>query len=253
MREGPAPIAPSRGAEATRLPPQVYYVLGETPCPYLPGRRERKVITELGGTDPGTGYSLLSRAGFRRSHNFAYRPACRDCTACVPVRVAAAEFRPSRSLRRLERRNADLKVRAQPAEATLEQFQLFRRYVVSRHGDGEMAGMAYADYRGMIEHTPVASGVVEFRLTEGAVVAGCLVDWLADGPSAVYSFFEPDEARRSLGNYMVLWLIREAQRRALPFVYLGYWIAESPKMAYKTRFAPLQALGSEGWRTFVPG
>jgi arginine-tRNA-protein transferase len=231
--------------------PQAYYVLAETPCPYLPGRRERKLITELTGPTVLPRYSLLSRAGFRRSHNFAYRPACAGCGACVPVRVAADRFRVSRSLRRVARANAGLAAGDRPARASTEQYALFARYIASRHDDGEMAGMTIDDYRGMLEHTLVETGLVEFRAGDGSLVAGCLTDWLDDGPSAVYSFFEPAWARRSLGTYIVLWLIEEARRRGLPHVYLGYWIAGSPKMAYKARFQPLQALGPQGWRDLV--
>lgn len=219
----------------------------ETPCPYLPGRYERKLMTEIGGAQAAETYSLLSRAGFRRSHNYAYRPACNGCAACVAVRVRAADFTPSRSLRRVESLNRHLVAEYQPAHATREQFAVFNRYIRSRHGDGEMAGMTFSEYRAMVEDSRLDTRVTEFRDGDGGLVAGCLTDHLEDGLSAVYSFFEPSLSRHGLGNYMVLWLIREARRRALPFVYLGYWIGESPKMAYKARFQPLEGLGPAGW------
>ena len=240
---GPPPVSPR----------QVFYVLEETPCPYLPGRRERKLLTEIAGQDAGPRYALLSRAGFRRSHHFAYRPACDACNACVPVRVVAPEFAPSRSMRRIWSTNRHLSSEERPASANGEQFRLFNRYIQSRHGDGEMSAMSFAEYRGMVEQSYLDSSLIEFREPDGTLVAGCLVDWLTDGPSAVYSFFEPELARHSLGSFMVLWLIRAAQERGLRNVYLGYWIEESQKMAYKARFRPLEGFAHGGWqRLFDP-
>ena len=229
---------------------QAFYVLMETPCPYLPGRYERKLMTEIGDEEATETYSLLSRAGFRRSHNYAYRPACNGCTACVAVRVRVDDFAPSRSLRRVERLNRHLVAEDRPAHATREQFGVFNRYIRSRHGDGEMAGMTFSEFRAMVEDSRLDTRVTEFRDETGGLVAGCLTDSLEDGFSAVYSYFEPSLSGRGLGNYMVLWLIREAHRVALPFVYLGYWIGESPKMAYKARFQPLEGLGPAGWEIF---
>ncbi|RMD64684.1 MAG: arginyltransferase [Alphaproteobacteria bacterium] len=228
-------------------PQTVFFVLAETPCPYLAGRRERKLITEIDGFDATRLYSALSRAGFRRSHQFAYRPACDGCAACVPVRVVVDGVHLTRSLGRVWRANADLTAVQAPARATAEQYDLFDRYIRSRHGDGEMAGMTFSDYRGMVEHSRIDTRMVEFRDSRRRLVAACLTDWLDDGSSAVYSFFDPALSRRSLGTYMVLWLIMAARARGLPYTYLGYWIAGSPKMAYKTRFRPLEALGPDGW------
>jgi arginine-tRNA-protein transferase len=252
MRQGPAFTVCNQPPREPRQPAQQYYVLTESCCPYLPGRRERKLITELGKEQGTEFYGLLSRAGFRRSHGFAYRPACTGCTACVPVRVAAYAFNPSRSLRRIARANAALHAEQRPPRATLEQFQLFSRYIGARHDDGEMDGMTFADYRGMVEHTRIDTRMIEFRSENGRLVAACLADWLPDGPSAVYSFFDPAATQRSLGNYMVVWLIHAARDEGLPHVYLGYWIEQSPKMSYKTRFRPLEALGPDGWRTLAP-
>ncbi len=251
MRQGPAFTVCTQPPREPSQPAQQYYVLTESCCPYLPGRRERKLITELGDTQGTAFYSLLSRAGFRRSHSFAYRPACTGCTACVPVRVAAGAFTPSRSLRRVARTNTALGTEQRPPRATLEQYRLFSLYIGTRHDDGEMDGMTFADYRSMVEHTRIDTRMVEFRTEHGRLVAACLADWLPDGPSAVYSFFDPALARRGLGTYMVLWLIQAARDAGLPYVYLGYWIEQSPKMSYKTRFQPLEALGPDGWRELV--
>jgi arginine-tRNA-protein transferase len=166
----------------------------------------------------------------------------------VPVRIDAARFEMSRSLRRVARLNGGLHAAEKPALATMEQYELFNRYIGSRHGDGEMAGMTLCDYRGMVEHSRIDTRMTEFRDADARLVAACLVDWLDDGPSAVYSFFEPALAKRSPGTYVVLWLVEAARAAGLPYVYLGYWIQDAPKMAYKTRFRPLEAFGPGGWR-----
>jgi arginine-tRNA-protein transferase len=236
----------------SRTRPLVFLLTREASCPYLPGRRERKLVTELSGPDACESYDLLSRAGFRRSHAVAYRPACHSCQECVPVRVVVDQFQPGRSLRRVLRRNAGLKSAIRPAQATSEQYALFARYLAWRHGDGEMAGMGFADYRSMIDDTPIDSGLLELRRSDGALAACCLVDRSSDGLSAVYSFFDPDRSADSLGSFIVLRLIEEARRRALPYVYLGYWIAASRKMAYKIRFQPLETFGLDGWTPMDP-
>jgi leucyl-tRNA---protein transferase len=234
-----------------RVQPLPFLVTTEMPCPYLPGRLERKIVTELAGTRASATYELLSRAGFRRSHSIAYRPACTGCNACVPVRVVVGEFAAGRSLRRIAHRNQDLTVELNPNRGTPEQYQLFSRYLESRHGEGEMAGMRFHEYRAMVEDSPIETRLVEFRDAGRRLVACCLADWAADGISAVYSFFDVAQSRRSLGNHVVLWLIDAARRQGLDYVYLGYWVAESRKMAYKTRFRPIEVFGPSGWRRLV--
>jgi arginine-tRNA-protein transferase len=233
-------------------PLQHFYRTSALACPYLPERIERKLITELAGRDAKALYDDLCRAGFRRSHHLAYRPSCTNCTSCVPVRVAALDFEASRSCRRIEKLNLDIVGRETELRATGEQYRLFARYERSRHPDSEMAAMTFGDYRAMVEDSPIDTRLVEFRDGGGALVGACLVDALDDGYSAVYSFFEPEEVKRSLGTFMVLWLILRARALALPYVYLGYWIADSDKMSYKTRFRPLEALGAHGWQA-LPG
>lgn len=221
-------------------------------CPYLPDRKERKLLTELAvGADPQLTYDTLARYGFRRSHNWAYRTACPECSACVPVRMVVAEFQPTRSMRRCAQRHATWQAEPRPPVATDEQFELFSRYVKGRHGDGEMATMDYGQYRAMLEETTIDTAVVEFRHS-GRLVAGIIVDRVNDGLSAVYSFYDPDLASAGPGTYMVLWLIEETRRQSLPNMYLGYWVANCRKMDYKIRFRPLQALGDSGWRTLDP-
>ncbi len=139
-------------------------------------------------------------------------------------------------------------VDCRPPRATAEQFHLFARYQRGRHNDGEMAQMDFGDYRTMIEVGSANSFVAEMRHPTGALVAACLADRLGQGLSAVYSFFDPDQPRRSLGSFVILWLVEEARRLHLPYVYLGYWIADSQKMAYKAQFRPLEMLTKEGWQ-----
>lgn len=228
--------------------PQFFYTTAPLPCPYLAGRTERKIVTELSGAEAEPLHDRLSRAGFRRSHNIAYSPVCPGCRACIPIRIVAGAFLPDRTQRRVFRQNADLTAAELPARASAEQFNLFQRYQGARHGDGDMAAMGFYDYRAMVEDTPITTGVVEFRDPTGRLVAACLTDWLSDGLSAVYSFYEAEPGRRSLGTYIVLWLVARARALALPYVYLGYWVPESAKMSYKARFRPSETLAGGVWR-----
>jgi arginine-tRNA-protein transferase len=228
--------------------PQFFYTTAPLPCPYLPGRIERKIVTELTGADAEALHDRLSRAGFRRSHNIAYAPVCPGCRACIPIRVNVAAFEPNRTQRRLMAANAGIEGFEVPARATSEQFALFQRYQAARHADGDMAMMGFYDYRAMVEDTPIETMMVEFRDHADTLVAACLTDRVTDGLSAVYSFFDPALSARSLGTWMVLWLIRRSAEQRLPFVYLGYWVPESRKMAYKSRFRPAEILWGGQWR-----
>jgi arginyl-tRNA--protein-N-Asp/Glu arginylyltransferase len=231
--------------------PQFFYTTAPLPCPYLTGRTERKVVTEITGPDSDALHDRLSRAGFRRSHNIAYAPVCPSCNACVPIRIPTATFQPDKSMRRVLRANATVEGFEMPARATAEQFQLFQRYQQARHGDGDMATMSFYDYRAMVEDTPIETAVVEFRGPDDRLVGACLMDRLGDGLSAVYSFFAPELERRSLGNFTILWLIERARALGLPYVYLGYWVPESAKMAYKARFRPSEVLAGGAWRVLI--
>ncbi len=236
------------GVHSRTRRPQFFYTTTPLPCPYLPGRTERKIVTELSGNESEALHDRLSRAGFRRSHNIAYSPVCPGCAACIPIRVRAQDFEPNRTQRKLWARNADLDVRVTPARATAEQFALFQAYQQQRHTGGDMAAMGFYDYRAMVEDTPITTGLVEFRAQDGRLLGACLTDWLSDGLSAVYSFYAPEEERRSLGAYAVMWLLAEARRSALPYVYLGYWVPESRKMAYKSSYRPAEVLLRGQWR-----
>jgi arginine-tRNA-protein transferase len=243
-----------------------FYVTAPQPCPYLAGRMERKLFTALQGEHAEALNDTLSKQGFRRSQNVLYRPACADCAACLSARIRVADFAPSKSQKRTLKRNAQLARQATSPWATEEQYALFRRYLDSRHADGGMADMDIFEFAAMIEETPVRSRVVEYklpglaaRLSEEAgpgrdphldsdLAAVCLTDVLDDGLSMVYSFYEPTLAKKSLGTYIILWLIERAKQRGLRNVYLGFWVAECGKMAYKAHFNPLEAYTPEGWR-----
>jgi arginyl-tRNA--protein-N-Asp/Glu arginylyltransferase len=235
-----------------------FFVTTPAPCPYLTGKTERKVFTELSGQHAGELNDALGRIGFRRSQNVAYRPSCIDCAACVSVRVVAGEFQANTGQRRVMRRNADLEVSACKPWTTDEQYQLLRRYLQARHPGGGMVDMDESDYSDMVEQSPVKTFVVEYREPSedgrpGRLVGACLTDQQSDGLSMIYSFFEPDDHRRSgLGTYIILDHIVRAGRAGLPYVYLGYWVEASRRMAYKAKFRPLEKLGPGGWRRFEP-
>jgi arginine-tRNA-protein transferase len=233
-----------------------FYLTAPSPCPYLPGKEERKVFTHLVGERAPELNNLLTHGGFRRSQSIAYRPACERCQACVSVRVLADEFRPTRNMRRVRERNADMAGEMRVAVPTPEQYSVFRAYLDARHGDGGMADMTVLDYAMMIEDSHVQTRLVEYRRRdsnlrergEGELMAVALTDVLKDGLSMVYSFYEPGFADRSLGTYMILDHIDRARRMGLTYVYLGYWVRNSRKMDYKARFLPQERLAPEGWQ-----
>jgi leucyl-tRNA---protein transferase len=235
-----------------------FFVTNPGPCPYLPGKTERKVFTELNGPHADELNDALGRIGFRRSQNVAYRPSCIDCKACVSVRVLTSEFQPNTTQRRIIRRNSDLVVSACRPWSTSEQYDLLRRYLSKRHPVGGMTNMDDMDYADMVEQSPVRSNVIEYRTPGrfgrlGQLVGACLTDQQADGLSMIYSFYDPDaDGRLGLGNYIILDHIMRAKAAGLPYVYLGYWVEGAARMQYKVRYTPLERLGPEGWERFEP-
>lgn len=230
-----------------------FYLTSVAPCPYLPGQTERKVFANLPFSDGAHVNDELTQAGFRRSQNIAYRPACETCEACVSVRIPTGEFIFSRSQRRILSANEDLSRDLVEAEATTEQFDLLRKYLNARHPEGGMSGMAWLDYVAMVEDTAVRTHLIEYRLPSadggpGDLVGVCLTDLLSDGLSMVYSFFDPDLEERSPGRFAILDHVRQALAVNLPYVYLGYWVRGSQKMDYKASFRPMEQLTRLGWR-----
>ncbi len=234
-----------------------FYVTAPQPCPYLEGQFERKLFTHLTHDKPRILVDNLLKGGFRRSQNIAYMPYCDACQACVSVRVAVDEFKPSRNFRRIIEKNHDIAGRQIAPVPTSEQYSLFRAYIDDRHGEGGMADMSVLDYAMMIEDSIIDTFMTEYRTRvpvgrsvpreQAPLKAVALCDRLTDGISMVYSFFEPDEAARSLGTFMILDHIEQARRLGLPYLYLGYWVRGSRKMDYKARFGPQERLGPDGW------
>jgi arginyl-tRNA--protein-N-Asp/Glu arginylyltransferase len=232
------------------LAPQ-FYVTAPQPCPYLDGRIERKLFTALQGDHTEKLSNTLSKQGFRRSQNVLYRPACTECTACMSARIKVADFTPSRSQKRVLSKNRDIVRQANSPWATEDQYNLFRAYLDTRHATGGMADMDIFEFAAMIEETPVRSRVIEY--TQDASIspnlaAVSLTDVLDDGLSLVYSFFDPDLADKSLGTYVVLDHIDIARQAGLPYIYLGYWVPGSAKMAYKQNFAGLEIYKQGEWQ-----
>jgi arginine-tRNA-protein transferase len=234
-----------------------FYLTAPSPCPYLQGQEERKVFTHLVGERAGELNDLLTHGGFRRSQSIAYRPACEGCRACVSVRVLTSEFQPSRNMRRIAERNTDLIGDMRAPNPSSEQYSVFRSYLDARHRNGGMADMTVLDYAMMIEDSHVDTRLIEYRRRgpdtaingrgTGKLLAVALTDVLSDGLSMVYSFFDPEDADRSLGTMMILDHIERAARMQLPYVYLGYWVPGSRKMDYKGRFLPQERLMAAGW------
>lgn len=234
-----------------------FYLTAPSPCPYLPGREERKVFTHLVGNRARELNDLLTHGGFRRSQTIAYRPACETCRACISVRVLVDEFEPSRTQRRILARNKDLMGVSLPNKPTSEQYSLFRRYLDERHPEGGMAEMTVLDYAMMVEDSHVDTNVIEYRRRgpdsvitrkgEGGLIAVGLTDRMSDGLSMVYSYYEPSLASESRGTFMILDHIERARAMGLPYVYLGYWVQGSAKMDYKARFLPQERLMGRGW------
>lgn len=232
------------------LAPQ-FYVTAPQPCPYLADRMERKLFTALQGDSAIALNDSLSKQGFRRSQNVLYRPSCTDCAACLSARINVEQFTPNKSQRRALRRNEGLVRRTTSAWATEEQFDLFRRYLDSRHSDGGMADMDVFEFAAMVEETPIRTRVIEYADREtGNLVAVCLTDLLEDGTSMVYSFYDPHRRSDSLGTYVILDHIDIAREAGLPHVYLGYWVPGSVKMGYKSNFSGLEVFRGGAWEAF---
>ncbi len=236
------------------LTPQ-FYVTAPQSCPYIDGRRERKLFTALQGSGAAALNDKLSKQGFRRSQNVLYRPSCADCTACLSARIRIDGFRSTRSQRRTLARNDHMRREVTSPWATDEQYALFRRYLGARHADGGMADMDIFEFAAMIEETPVRTRVIEYWDDRPAATGGmpvlravCLTDVLDDGLSMVYSFYDPDRAGDSLGTQIILDHVRLATESTLPFVYLGYWVPGSPKMGYKAQYSSLEIFKNREWR-----
>ena len=222
----------------------------EQPCGYLPRRLSRSAFVAPHTQVTGEVYGALIANGFRRSGDYAYRPACSGCAACVPVRVPVAGFAPNRAQRRTLKRNADLRIERHRSLGD-EHFALYRRYLLARHPFG---GMDADDGKAFREFLGSTWGVTEFWcFYEGSTLCMvAVVDRLPTGLSAVYTFFDPDQPRRSLGTFGVLSQLAAAQAEGLDYLYLGYWVSGSATMEYKRHFQPLEVFDGSAWRAFCP-
>ncbi|MGH8321469.1 MAG: arginyltransferase [Gammaproteobacteria bacterium] len=218
----------------------------EHACTYLPGKTARTIFLDPRATSKNSVYSGLIQQGFRRSGPYLYRPVCEHCHACVPVRIPVRDFQPDRGQRRTWKQNQDLSVYVRPAEFISEHFALYQRYMAWKHPGGGMDHATPTDYVNFLMGHGSTSFLAELRLN-GQLLAVAVVDTLDDALSATYTFYMPELPRRSLGTFAILWEIGEAWRRGLEWLYLGYWVAASRKMAYKNRFRPFEQLTRDGW------
>ena len=230
----------------TELARLKFYATQPHPCSYLLEEQATTLFLDPSQPMDADMYAELSELGFRRSGDHLYRPHCQRCTACVPARIPVARFAPNRQQRRILKRNETLEVTAVSPSFSEEYYQLYARYIEQRHADGDMYPPSREQFSTFLVRDLPFSCFFEFR-EQGRLLAIAVTDVLPNGLSAVYTFYDPDEERRSLGRYAILWQIGEALRLKLHAVYLGYWIKNCRKMNYKTQYRPIELFVNQRW------
>lgn len=228
-----------------------YRHIEDSDCGYLPNLQSNSIFIDPESNPSKDQLNLLHQQGFRRSGKLVYRPNCPECNACHSSRIINAEFIASKNQRKALKRNQDLRLSWAEAEFSEEHYQLYEHYIAQRHQNGEMFPASKEQYRGFLIEGHGTHKFFEVRNTENTLIACCVVDIFYDGLSAIYSYFDPDQPRRSLGRYIVLALVGQGQQMGLPFTYLGYWIKNSSKMNYKANYQPLEVFDGETWQLLV--
>ena len=235
-----------RKPEFTQLPLRMRMTRAN-PCAYIEGNVEQRLAVDL--TSQPEAHDQLASAGFRRVENWAYKPVCQKCQACMPIRIDCVNFRQGRNLSRIYKSNQDLTRTISTKQVTQDHYILFQEYLTRRHEDGQMAAMSYQEFTNMIHNSPIETFLVEYRDVAGELIACIMVDMQEDGLSAVYSFFDPLSTNRSLGTFMILDLIEMVKELGKSYLYLGFYIAQSRKMAYKARFSPAEIYQHGKWES----
>lgn len=230
----------------TELARLKFYATQPHPCSYLPEEQATTLFLDPSQPMDMSVYAELSEMGFRRSGEHLYRPHCQQCSACIPARIPARDFQPNRQQRRILKRNEDLQVQAVRPVFSEEHYALYARYIERRHADGDMYPPSREQFSTFLVRELPCSFFYEFRLA-GRLLAIAVTDVLPNGMSAIYTFYDPDEERRSLGRFAILWQIGETARRNLDAVYLGYWIKNCRKMNYKTQYRPIELFVNQRW------
>jgi arginine-tRNA-protein transferase len=231
----------------TNLKTLHFYATPEHECSYLEGFEAKTLFVDPQEIICTDAYSQLSDLGFRRSGKHIYRPYCSSCQACISVRVNGREFIPSKSQKRVISKNKDLTAIAVPPQFTDEYYELYANYINTRHSDGDMYPPTPEQFSAFLIEGGQQGCFYEFRDSQSKLVALAVTDYLTQGLSAIYTFFDPAESHRSLGSYAILWQLQEVKRLDLEYLYLGYWIRECQKMSYKVAYNPLEMLLHGQW------